>query len=176
MCATATIGILLKIWKYIRMFLMESFCLPLFIFRKKNCRFAALIGRNSLRIFFWSFYVFRFLINVHCLENLSGKGEEASPYCTILKISILPSEKHLKCSKILERCTNPQVKEDFSFSLKDLTGKILRLSVFDVSFQKRHDAIGHALLQLEDAASGLPKKYRIKLYRRSRVRKTCLIP
>lgn len=61
------------------------------------------------------------------------------------------------------------MKQDFSFAVKEVSGKVLRISVFDASLQKQHEAIGHALLTLEDIASDQPKKYRIKLYRRTQV-------
>ena len=104
------------------------------------------------------------------MENLTKKGRDRNSYFSIIKLSILPSEKYIKCSKILNNCSNPEVKQDFSFTVKELSGKILRFSVFDASIQRQNEAIGHGLFTLEDVNFDQPKKYRIKLYKSSQVR------
>lgn len=109
------------------------------------------------------------MISIDRLENLSTKGKDRSAYYTIIKISILPSEKYIKCTKVLQNCSSPEVKEDFNFSVKELSGRVLRLSVFDASLQKQHEAVGHALLTMNDIICNQPKKYCIKLFRRTRV-------
>ncbi|KAK6626573.1 hypothetical protein RUM44_009047 [Polyplax serrata] len=101
------------------------------------------------------------------LENLSKKGREGNSYYTVVKLAVLPSERYIRCTRVLANCISPEVKQDFSFSVKELSGKVLRLSVFDASLQKQHEAVGHALLTLEDIICDQPKKYRIKLYRRT---------
>ena len=115
-------------------------------------------------------FYFRCLINISKLENLTKKGRDRNSYFSIIKLSILPSEKYIKCSKILNNCSNPEVKQDFSFTVKELSGKILRFSVFDASIQRQNEAIGHGLFTLEDVNFDQPKKYRIKLYKSSQVR------
>lgn len=109
------------------------------------------------------------MININRLENLSKKGREGNSYYTVVKLAVLPSERYIRCTRVLANCISPEVKQDFSFSVKELSGKVLRLSVFDASLQKQHEAVGHALLTLEDIICDQPKKYRIKLYRRTQV-------
>lgn len=134
-------------------------------------------SRNKGSNLFWSisssysyYYVSpRFLINIHRLENLSKKGRSNSSYETVLKIAILPCKKTLRCTKTLNNCSCPEVNQNFGIFLKEVTGRILRVSVFDIKLQKLHEAVGHALLHLEDLSPSQPEKYRIKLYRQTQV-------
>lgn len=115
------------------------------------------------------FFCCRLLIKIDRLENLALKGRSGNTYNTVVKLSISPSDKYIKSTKVLKKSTSPEVKEDFSFTVKDNSGKIVRLSVFDSVSQNLFSAVGHAMLSLDGAMSHYPKKFRMKLYRHTRV-------
>ncbi|GLH09102.1 Uncharacterized protein GBIM_14230 [Gryllus bimaculatus] len=83
------------------------------------------------------------------LENLPPKGRDGV-YDVIVRLCILPADKQAKTSKILRGSLSPLAEEDFSFRVKEPVGKAVRFSVFNALLQGKHDAIGHALFNIED--------------------------
>ncbi|KAL0274656.1 UNVERIFIED_CONTAM: hypothetical protein PYX00_002736 [Menopon gallinae] len=108
------------------------------------------------------------LLKIDRLENLALKGRGGNTYKTIIKLSVSPSDKYVKSTKVLKKSTSPEVKEDFSLTVKDNSGKVVRLSVFDTVSLNPFSAVGHAMLSLDGAVSHYPKKFRMKLYRHTR--------
>jgi Ca2+-dependent lipid-binding protein len=102
------------------------------------------------------------------VEHLPPKGEHDS-YSVVVKLIILPLDKQLHLSKIYKNNLNPEIEEDFEFTIKHPLGKVLRLSLYDANHQGKYDAIGHALFYLEDVAAGRPRKYAMRLYKQSQV-------
>jgi Ca2+-dependent lipid-binding protein len=102
------------------------------------------------------------------VEHLPPKGEHHS-YSVVVKLVILPLDKQLLASKTYKNNLNPEIEEDFEFTIKHPLGKVLRLSLYDADHQGKYDAIGHALFYLEDVAAGRPRKYAMRLYKQSQV-------
>lgn len=102
------------------------------------------------------------------MENLPPKGEHYI-YSVVVKLIILPSDKPVRVSRIYKNDLNPEIEEDFEFSVKHPHGKVLRLSLYDADHQGKYDAIGHALFYLEDVLAGHSRKYAMRLYKQSQV-------
>ncbi|CAH0392876.1 unnamed protein product [Bemisia tabaci] len=110
----------------------------------------------------------KFVIHIIKLVGLAPKGKALLEYPTVIKLTILPLEKQAKQSKTLPSSSNPEVNQDFSFHARDISNKILRISVFDVERQGKYSAVGHALFYLEDVKSVKKiQSYEMKLFRQS---------
>ncbi|PSN54944.1 hypothetical protein C0J52_01653 [Blattella germanica] len=119
----------------------------------------------------------RLLVNVDKIDGLPPKGDHYV-YSIIVKLTILPQEKPVRVSKIVKNDLNPVIEEDFEFYIKDLFGKVLRLSVHDADHLGKYDAVGNALFYLEDIIAGRPRHYTMKLYKQSqktKSRKTAVV-
>jgi hypothetical protein len=111
---------------------------------------------------------YRLLVHVNRVEHLPPKGEH-NTYSVVVKLMIFPLDKPVRVSKIYKNDLNPEIEEDFEFTLKHLLGKVLRLSLHDADHQGKYDAIGHALFYLEDMMAGRPRRYAMRLYKQSQV-------
>lgn len=109
----------------------------------------------------------KLLIRIEKIEGLAPKGPDRSKYDCIVKLTILPHEKHIKYSKTIPAHSTLDLHESFIFSVKEPTKKVLRISVYDVEFQGKYDAVGHALLYIEDVLNNERKSHSMKLYRQS---------
>lgn len=125
-----------------------------------------LIFCSSNLILFSCFY--RLLVRVNKVQNLPPKGEHYT-YSVVVKLVIFPLDKSVRVSKTYKNNLNPEIEEDFAFTVKHPLGKVLRLSVHDADHQGKYDAIGHALFYLEDVMAGRPRRYAMKLYKQAQV-------
>lgn len=108
----------------------------------------------------------KLLVHINKVENLPPKGEHYT-YSVVVKLIILPSDKPVRVSRIYKNDLDPEIEEDFEFSVKHPHGKVLRLSLYDADHQGKYDAIGHALFYLEDVLSGHSRNYAMRLYKQS---------
>lgn len=111
---------------------------------------------------------YRLLVCVNKVEHLPPKGEDYT-YSVVVKLSVLPLNKPVRMSRIHKNNLNPEIEEDFEFTVKQPVGKVLRLSVHDADHQGKYDAIGHSLFYLEDVMAGRPRRYAMRLYKQSQV-------
>jgi hypothetical protein len=111
---------------------------------------------------------YRLLVRINKVEHLPPKGEHYT-YNVVVKLIILPLDKPVRVSKIYKNNLNPEIEEDFEFTVKHPLGKVLRLSLHDADRQGKYDAIGHALFYLEDVMAGRPRRYAMRLYKQSQV-------
>ncbi|KDR24053.1 uncharacterized protein LOC110830220 [Zootermopsis nevadensis] len=108
----------------------------------------------------------KLLVCVNKVEHLPPKGEDYT-YSVVVKLSVLPLNKPVRMSRIHKNNLNPEIEEDFEFTVKQPVGKVLRLSVHDADHQGKYDAIGHSLFYLEDVMAGRPRRYAMRLYKQS---------
>jgi Ca2+-dependent lipid-binding protein len=111
---------------------------------------------------------YRLLVHVDKVEHLPPKGEHYT-YSVVVKLIILPLNKPVHVSRIYKHDLNPVIEEDFEFTVKHPLGKVLRLSLYDADYQGKYDAIGHALLCLEDVMAEKFRRYSLRLYKQSQV-------
>ncbi|XP_050525050.1 uncharacterized protein LOC126896374 [Daktulosphaira vitifoliae] len=109
----------------------------------------------------------KLFIRVDNLDGLAPKGKDKRPYKTVLKLTLLPQEKTTKTSKTIGAAMSPVVNEDFYLSTKSINNKVLRISVYDHENQGKYDAIGHALLFLDDLTLSNDGAQTLKLYKNS---------
>lgn len=78
--------------------------------------------------FFYNHYIifYRLLIRIEKIEGLAPKGPDRSKYDCIVKLTILPHEKHIKYSKTIPAHSTLDLQESFIFSVKEPTKKVLR--------------------------------------------------
>ncbi|XP_049799474.1 synaptotagmin-15-like [Schistocerca nitens] len=108
----------------------------------------------------------KLLVHVSKIEDLEVKNEN-NTYEINLRLTILPAEKHNKNSKSYKVTQVVEIEEDFQFTLKDISEKILRISVYNIKNIGKYSAIGHTLLNLEDVPFGKAQRYSLKLYKQS---------
>ncbi|XP_065218975.1 uncharacterized protein LOC135844647 [Planococcus citri] len=109
----------------------------------------------------------KLLVRFVKIEGLAPKGTNRARYNCVLKLTLLPHEKHIKFSKSIPAHSTLDIDESFIFSVKDPTKKVLRISVFDSECLGKYDAVGHALFYLEDVLNSEQKSHVMKLYRQS---------
>lgn len=69
----------------------------------------------------------RLLIRFVKIEGLAPKGSNRARYNCVLKLTLLPHEKHIKFSKSIPAHSTLDIDESFVFTIKDPTKKVLRL-------------------------------------------------
>ncbi|KAH0510259.1 Synaptotagmin-15 [Microtus ochrogaster] len=90
-------------------------------------------------------------------EKSIGLAETCSP---LVKLHLLPDERHFHQSKTKRETCSPQFDEDFIFqvSSRSVPQRVLKFSVYHVNKQRKHQLLGHVLFLLknEDPARGPP--------------------
>lgn len=79
-----------------------------------------------LRIFTNFSAIFRLFIRFVKIEGLAPKGINRVRYNCVLKLTLLPHEKHVKFSKAISAHSTLDIDESFTFHLKDPSKKVLR--------------------------------------------------
>ncbi|XP_061052565.1 synaptotagmin-15-like [Eubalaena glacialis] len=90
----------------------------------------------------------RLLVGLIKAQRLQAPSETCSP---LVKLHLLPDERHFLQSKTKCRTTSPQFDEHFIFqvSSKSVTQRVLRFSVYHVDRQRKHQLLGQVLFPLK---------------------------
>ncbi|XP_045424972.1 synaptotagmin-15 isoform X2 [Lemur catta] len=90
----------------------------------------------------------RLLVGLIKARQLQAPSETCSP---LVKLHLLPDERRFLQSKTKRKTSNPQFDEHFVFqvSSKSVTQRVLRLSVYHVDRQRKHQLLGQVLFPLK---------------------------
>lgn len=87
-------------------------------------------------------------VNIEALKSLCESFKEMH-FPTLIKVTLVGSKKIVKTSKRIEDSCRSKIDQSFSFLIKDMDFRSMRITIYNAEWLGKHDAIGHGLLSLQ---------------------------